>query len=155
MRACSHSLFTSLLKEKLGKRSGHANYLVFISTSLIYGKNQQVRQSNLWSKDWKDMLEGILRARDKQSMAAWFKVIVTRWKGPLFQRALSCKELFLTKSCLYTTAKYLDFLYILIANLLLFQSPVIVSNYFFPSFFFLFNCCIFDVKYYASFRCTT
>ena len=75
------SLFTKFVhrfaEEKLGKRSGHAKDLFFISTSLIYGKNQQVRQSNLWSKDWKDTL-----------------VIVTRWEGPLsespfLQRAFS------------------------------------------------------------------
>ena len=41
MLSCSPSWFVRLLKGKLGKRSGHlVNYLVFISTTLTYGKNR-------------------------------------------------------------------------------------------------------------------
>ena len=92
------SLFTKFVhrfaEEKLGKRSGHANYLFFISTSLIYGKNQQVRKSSLWSKDWKDTLK--LYWQDERG---------------LFQRALSCKELFLTKCFLHYYKIFRFYLY--------------------------------------------
>ena len=63
------SLFMRLLKGKLGKRAGHL-LITFISTSSIYGKNQERRRGVVWSKDLKDMLE----PKIVEHRGAWFKV---------------------------------------------------------------------------------
>ena len=49
------------------------NYLFFISTSLIYGKNQQARQGIVWSKD----LKSVLGPEISRAWGTWFKMLVT------------------------------------------------------------------------------
>ena len=59
-------------------------YLFFTSTSLIYGKNQQVRQGFVWAKD----LKGVLRLEMRRTWGAWFR-ISHKTGVCLVQRALS------------------------------------------------------------------
>ena len=46
------------------------NYLFFISTTVIYGKNWQVRQYIVWLKD----LKGVLGAAMSKHGSAWLKL---------------------------------------------------------------------------------
>ena len=55
------------------------NYLFFISTSLIYGKNQWIRQGIVWSKD----LKGVLGPEMSRAWGAPGVRLVTRQRGPL------------------------------------------------------------------------
>ena len=67
-----------LLKAKLANRIwSSVNYLLFISTSLIYGKNQQFKQSIVWSED----LKGVLGLEMRRAWDTWFKVSGKK-KGP-------------------------------------------------------------------------
>ena len=50
-----------------------ANYLFFISTYLIYGKNQQARQGIVWPKD----LKSVLGPEISRVWGIWFKMLVT------------------------------------------------------------------------------
>ena len=89
-------LFTQFVrspKRERGKRIwSSVNYLFFLSSSWIYGKNQQVRQSIVWLKD----LKGV---RGPEMRRVWGCLVWKQWqyssaegKGlPL--RAVSCKEL--------------------------------------------------------------
>lgn len=57
---CCHSLVTRFVQEiTRGEASeevwSSVNYFFFISTSLIYGRNQPVRQGIVWLKDLKDV----------------------------------------------------------------------------------------------------
>ena len=65
------------------------NYLLFVSTFLIYGKDQHLRQGIVWLKDLKYELElEMSRAR-------------CRLKFMIRQRGFLCRELFPAKSCLH------------------------------------------------------
>ena len=73
------------------------NSLFFFSTSLIYGKNQHIRQGIVWSKD----LKAVLGPEMSRAWGVPGLRLVSRQKGPpagssFLQRALSCQKL-LTK----------------------------------------------------------
>ena len=76
-----------LLKGKLGKRAGRL-LITFISTSLIYGKNQERRRGVVRSKDLKDMLE----PKIVEHRGAWFKV-GGKTKGTSCRELFSCQKL--------------------------------------------------------------
>lgn len=86
-----------------------ANYLFFISTSLIYGKNQQVRQGILRSKDLKGVLGPDIKrfercARAEMSMRVpGLRLMADKRVPPaeisFFQRAL-CSQKLLTNPSL-------------------------------------------------------
>ena len=62
------------------------SYWFFISTSLIYRKNQQVRQNIMWLND----LKSVLGLDVSKEWGTWFKF---KTKGFLMQRVLSYQKL--------------------------------------------------------------
>lgn len=91
-----HSLVTQFLHEITGGEArkeiwSSVHYLFFLSTSLIYRKSWQVRQSIVWLKD----LQCVLRP---ELIRIWGCLITIElcWsdkKGGFLLRAVSCKEL--------------------------------------------------------------
>ena len=93
-------LFTQFVHKITEGKAGEeiwssVNYLFFIFTSLIYGKNQHVRQGILWSKDLKDVLGPKMRRAwggDGGRAHVSRLRLVTRQRN-LLQGALSCQKL--------------------------------------------------------------
>jgi len=70
MPSCSQFVPTITEGEARGEICLSVKNLFFFSTSLIYRKDQQVRQGSVWSRD----LRGVLRPGRVEHGAAWFQV---------------------------------------------------------------------------------